>query len=132
MEKTQVWAVRLSGVQREVKGSIHLEEGSLLFHAADGSPGDRIPATDLRRVRRVRGSPVLVIHYVTASGDATAAFYFTKPPPVEPPEGVRKRKARRQAIHYLEMSNMNKKEQVKEWHRALKEAMRTAQDGSKR
>jgi hypothetical protein len=27
---------------------------------------------------------------------------------------------------------MNKKEQVKEWHHALKEAMRAAQDGSKR
>jgi hypothetical protein len=131
MERTQVWAVRLSGLQREVKGSIQLEDGSLVFHAADGSPGDRIPATDLRRVRRVRGSPVLVIHYVTASGDATAAFYFTRPPPVEAPEGVRKRKARRQAIHYLEMSNMNKKEEIKNWHQALKEAMRAAQDGTK-
>ena len=110
VRRTQVWAVRLSGLQREIKGSIALEDGALVFEADDGSPGDRIAVTDLRRARRIRGSPVLVIHYVTASGDAKAAFYFSKPPPVEPPEGVRKRKARRQAVHYLEMSNVDKKE----------------------
>ena len=130
MERTQVWAVRLSGLQREVKGSIVLENGSLVFEASDGSAGDRIAIKDLRRARRIRGSPVLVIDYVTGAGNAKAAFYFTKPPPVQPPEGVRKRKARKQAVHYLEMSNVDKKERVKEWHRALKDAMRAQKDGA--
>ena len=129
MRRTQVWAVRLSGLQREVKGSIELQDGSLVFNAADGSPGERIPVADLRKVRRIRGSPVLVIEYVTGSVGAKAAFFFSKPPPVEPPEGVRKRKARKQALHYLEMANVNVKEKVKAWHRELKDAMREAADG---
>jgi hypothetical protein len=72
---------------------------------------------------------VLLIDYVTASGDAKAAFYFTKPPPVDVPEGVRKRKARKQAVHYLEMSNVNKKEEVKAWVSAIRDAMRAAGRG---
>jgi hypothetical protein len=132
MQRTQVWAVRLSGLQREVKGTILLEDGSLVFDAADGSRGERISASDLRKVRRIRGSPVIVIEYVTGSVDAKAAFYFSKPPPLEPPEGTRKKKARKQAVHYLEIANINVKERVKAWHRALKDAMEDAAGSRKR
>jgi len=127
--KQQVWAVRLGGLQREVKGFMVLEEDALVFESADGSPGDRIALSDVRRAKRIRGSPVLVVHYVTESEDARAAFYFTKPPPVEPPEGVKKRKARRQAVHYLEMSNIDIKEEIKTWERAIRDAMKAAKRG---
>jgi len=70
---------------------------------------------------------VLVVHYVTESEPARAAFYFAKPPPVEPP-GVKKRKARRQAVHYLGMSNVDIKEEVKAWERAIRDAMKTARE----
>jgi hypothetical protein len=123
--KQQVWAVRLGGLQREVKGFMVLEDDALVFESSDGSPGDRIALTDLRRAKRIRGSPVLVVHYVTESEDARAAFYFSKPPPVDPP-GVKKRKARRQAVHYLEMSNVDIKEEVKAWERAIRDAMKSA------
>jgi hypothetical protein len=125
--KQQVWAVRLGGLQREVKGFITLEDDALVFESADGSPGDRIPLRDLRRAKRIRGSPVLVIHYETESEDARAAFYFSKPPPVDPP-GVKKRRARRQAVHYLEMANVEIKEEVKAWERAVRDAMRSAKE----
>jgi hypothetical protein len=127
MERQQVWAVRLGGLQREVKGTIVLEEEALVFESSDGSPGERIALTDVRRAKRIRGSPVLVVHYVTAAEDARAAFYFSKPPPVDPP-GVKKRKARRQAVHYLGMSNVDIKEDVKTWERAIRDAMRTAKE----
>ncbi|MFL5737300.1 MAG: hypothetical protein ACJ76P_08170 [Actinomycetota bacterium] len=127
MEKQQVWAVRLGGHQREVKGTIELEDEALVFESSDGSPGERIALTDVRRAKRIRGSPVLVIHYVTGAEDARAAFYFSKPPPVDPP-GVKKRKARRQAVHYLGMSNVDIKEDVKTWERAIHDAMKTAKE----
>jgi hypothetical protein len=125
--KQQVWAVRLGGLQREVQGSIALEEEALVFESSDGSSGERIALTDVRRAKRIRGSPVLVVHYVTESEAARAAFYFAKPPPVEP-EGVKKRKARRQAVHYLEMANVDIKEEVKAWERAIRDAMKTARE----
>jgi len=125
--KQEVWAVRLGGHHREVRGSIALEEEALVFESSDGSPGERIALTDVRRARRIRGSPVLVVHYVTASEDARAAFYFSKPPPVDPP-GVKKRRARRQAVHYLGMSNVDIKEEVKAWERAIRDAMKTANE----
>ncbi|MFL5766419.1 MAG: hypothetical protein ACJ758_01070, partial [Actinomycetota bacterium] len=106
---------------------IALEEEALVFESSDGSPGERIALADVRRAKRIRGSPVLVVHYITASEEARAAFYFAKPPPIEP-EGVKKRKARRQAVHYLEMSNVDIKDEVRAWERAIRDAMKTARE----
>jgi hypothetical protein len=134
-----VWAVELAkGAEPdEIKGTLELSDAALLFTPLEEArPGLRIALTDILKVRRLRGSPVLMIERTMSTGSRRTAFYFAQPPPLnallgttpERPAGLGafrspKRKARRDNVNYLGLTNREKKETLAEWVRALREAM---------
>ena len=136
-EAVTVWAVQLrSGLTRERKGTLSLEADALAFAADDGS-GVRIAFEDVRKARRLRGSPVLLVAHEIDGRTERTAFYFAQPPPLEAFTGERperpsplafgrggRRKARRQNVSYLGTWNRELKAAVAEWERAVREAVR--------
>jgi hypothetical protein len=134
-----VWAVELAKEVEpdEIKGTLELSGAALLFTPLDEArPGLRIALTDIVKVRRLRGSPVLMVERTIATGPRRTAFYFAQPPPLnallgttpERPSGLAafrspKRKARRDNVNYLGLTNREKKETLEEWVRAVREAM---------
>ena len=134
-----VWAVELAKDVEpdEIKGTLELSGAALLFTPLDEArPGLRIALTDMVKVRRLRGSPVLMVERTIATGPRRTAFYFAQPPPLnallgttpERPSGLAafrspKRKARRDNVNYLGLTNREKKETLEEWVRAVREAM---------
>jgi hypothetical protein len=102
----------------------------------------RISLHDIAKVRRLRGSPVLMVERTTSAGARKTAFYFAQPPaarrshrgsggaagrvrPVPNP----KRKARRDNVGYLGLMNREKKSALTEWVRAVKDAVSKAASG---
>jgi hypothetical protein len=135
-----VWAVELesgSGLE-EVQGSLALETAALVFTPRDGHGSERrYPLAEVARARRLRGSPVLLIVHEPARGARRTAFYFVQPPPLAPPDESRKailgplasgspRKVRRRNASYLGLSNRQKKQVLREWERAVQEALSAA------
>jgi hypothetical protein len=135
-----VWAVDLAkGIEPdEIKGTLELSDAALLFSPLDETrPALRIPLTDIVKVRRLRGSPVLMVDRTMPTGPRRTAFYFAQPPPLnallgtatpERPAGLAafrspKRKARRDNVNYLGLTNREKKQTLAEWVRAVREAM---------
>ncbi len=125
MDPVTVWAVELGrGLMRETKGSLSLEEDALVFTAADGFSHVRIALSEVRKARRVLGSPVLVVRHVVDEGTARTAFYFAQPPPLEPTGHTSRRKFRRQTVQYLGLSNAERRNEIKRWEHAVREALR--------
>ena len=134
-----VWAVELARDVEpdEIKGTLELSDAALLFTPLDENrPGLRIALTDIIKVRRLRGSPVLMVERTIATGPRRTAFYFAQPPPLnallgtmpERPSGLAafrspKRKARRDNVNYLGLTNRQNKETLTEWVSAVREAM---------
>ncbi|HEX6329935.1 MAG TPA: hypothetical protein VF129_01410 [Actinomycetota bacterium] len=135
-----VWRVELdAGAPLEdVKGSLSLTDDAVVFTPRDDpGPGRRYPLQEVERVRRLRGSPVLVMTRATAHGQRRTAFYFVPPPPLEPreeptrpsPLGVRgggRRRSRRKNVSYLGYMNREKKPVVREWERQIGQAAAAA------
>jgi hypothetical protein len=140
-----VWAVELGrDVQPdEIKGTLELSDEALLFSPNDETrPSIRIALHDVAKVRRLRGSPVLMVERTTSAGSRKTAFYFAQPPPlavlmgasVERPVGFDRfrnprRKARRDNVGYLGLMNREKKAALSEWVRAVKEAVSKTASG---
>jgi hypothetical protein len=139
-DRVTVWAVDLGrdALLKEHRGTLSLDAGSLRFEpAAEGQPEVLIALAEIRRVRRLKGSPVLLVIRPGEGGDRTTAFYFVQPPPLEAfrrdsPEprqpgfaGLRnpRRRARKQNVGYLGMSNRQKKAELVAWERAVREAV---------
>ena len=144
-----MWAVELAKEVEpdEIKGTLELSEAALLFTPDDEKlPGLRIPVPDIVKVRRLRGSPVLMVERTVSSGRRRTAFYFAQPPPLnallgtgppERPSGLSafrspKRRARRDNVNYLGLSNRDKKPVLAEWVRAVREAIARGGSGSDR
>ncbi len=139
-EAVTVWAVELRrGLARERKGTLSLEPDALAFVADDGSGRVRIGFEDVRRAKRLRGSPVLLVAHEVEGRTERTAFYFAQPPPLEAFVGERperpsplpfgrggRRKARRQNVGYLGTWNRELKADVADWERAVREAVRGA------
>jgi hypothetical protein len=138
-EAVTVWMVELSpGLAQERRGILSLQPDAIVFEATDGSEDLRIPLANVRRARRLRGSPVLLVAHDAGGRAARTAFYFVQPPPLEDfrregeperpaPLGFRKssrRRARRQNIGYLGMWNRQLKVDIEEWERAIRDAVR--------
>src|SRR5438132_5424025 len=127
-EATRVWMVRLKrGDTSEVAGTLSLLDEALSFVPKDDSYDMRIPTSSIRRVRRVRGSPILVIRHQIEVGVVETAFYFAQPPPipradteqtrvgVNPLRRRTKRKTMRRNAGYLTTMNATHKQDVAEW-----------------
>ena len=140
-----MWAVELGkGVQPdEIKGTLELGDRALLFSPNDEArPALRIALDDIGKVRRLRGSPVLMVGRTTPAGSRKTAFYFAQPPPLavltgasaEQPVGFDrfrspKRRARRDNVGYLGLMNREKKAALSEWVRAVKDAVSKTASG---
>jgi hypothetical protein len=138
-EAATVWAVDLvHEPKRDRPGTLSLGPDALVFEARAGSPPIRIPIGSIRKIRRLRGSPVLLVVHAARSKHAQTAFYFVQPPPLEPVVGqgerptpfsfgrASRRRRRRENVQYLGMSNASKREQIDEWVRDVQAAMRGA------
>ncbi|MGZ4132221.1 MAG: hypothetical protein ACXVWF_04165 [Actinomycetota bacterium] len=81
-----VWMVPLRrGVPpRDVQGTLTMEDDGLAFEADKTGETVLIPFADARKVRRVRGSPILMVEWTYQEQALRAAFYFAPPPPLGP------------------------------------------------
>ena len=131
-----VWTVELEpgSSLKEVQGSLALETEALVFTPREGGSERRYPLAEIARARRLRGSPVLLLVHEPSLGPRRTAFYFVQPPPLVPPDESRKavlgplaggspRKVRRRNASYLGISNRQKKQILREWERAVQEAL---------
>ena len=85
-EPVTVWMVALaSGASSEVEGILRLESEALVFEPAAKPAELRFPYTTVTRVRRVMGSPVMVVEWSEDAQRKRTAFYFAQPPPLHPP-----------------------------------------------
>jgi hypothetical protein len=139
-EATTVWAVDLiREPKKDRQGTLSLQPGHLVFEPRAAGTGPlRIPLGSIKRVRRLRGSPVLLVVHDRNGSTIDTAFYFVQPPPLEPVLGqgerptplsfgrASRRRARRQNVGYLGFSNRSKREEIDDWVRAVAEAMREA------
>jgi hypothetical protein len=133
-----VWAVELGPdlPPDEIKGALALEGETLSFTPErEVDPPLSIPVASIAKVRRLRGSPVLMVVHGRGVTRRTA-FYFAQPPPLgvltgqvteRPPGGLAafrnpRRRARRDNIGYLGAVNRAKKPQISEWVRAIRAA----------
>jgi hypothetical protein len=137
-----VWAVELEKDARleDVRGTLRLAEGALVFTPRDeGRAEERIPVEEVMKVRRLRGSPVMMVVRSSPGGERRTAFYFVQPPPigviigeaVERPQSRSisdlrnpRRKARRENVSYLGVMNREKKQALREWVSAVRAAIK--------
>jgi hypothetical protein len=115
-----VWAVELGKDVEpdETKGTLELASQALLFTPSDvARPVVRLPVSEIVKVRRLRGSPVLMVERTTASGPRRTAFRNPR------------RKARRDNVGYLGTTNREKKAALNEWVRAVRTAAARAASG---
>jgi hypothetical protein len=139
-----VWAVDLGvGVSmKERKGVLRIEDGALRFAPWKEEQAEVvIPLREIAKVKRLRGSPVLLVERTVGQDVARIAFYFVQPPPMPPSRGEPRtepleqrsfglgllrnpaRRARKQNAGYLGMMNKTKKAEVVEWADAVQEAI---------
>ncbi len=121
-----VWAVRLQGMMREKRGSLALEADAVAFTADDGYSHERIPLTEIRKARRISGSPILVIRHGAGAAETRTAFYFAQPPPLEHTGPIGRRKVRRKNVQYLGAWSREKGQELKAWERAVRQAAAAA------
>ena len=83
-----VWMVRLDRGQAgtELQGTLMLGDEAVVFTDSRSSAQTRFPISGLRKPKRVRGSPILMLVDQTDSGPRRTAFYFSQPPPLRGPE----------------------------------------------
>lgn len=86
LEPATVWMVKLRrGDLTDIKGTLQLEGDALTFTEGESGIDHRFAYADVRRARRVRGSPILILAHGTERGTVETAFYFSQPPPLRPP-----------------------------------------------
>lgn len=121
-----MWVVRLSrdADLKDVKGTITLADGALQFSSRDGKGDRRIDLIDVVRVKRVIGSPVMLVTHSENGEPTQTAFYFSQPPPLRSAdEKTSRRKLRRQAATYLGHTNAERGTTVRDWVQAIRAEM---------
>jgi hypothetical protein len=141
VEPTEVWMVHL-GVGRkplEVRGTLTLGESGLEFVEKKTGADIRFGYGSIRRAKRIRGSPVLMVDWRKDGEDRKTAFYFSQPPPlepmprsptIEPPRGPlgpftraapSKRQVARMNLGYLRSTSVASKGLLRAWADAVTE-----------
>jgi hypothetical protein len=109
-----------------LKGQLSLESADVVFRPEAKGTGDWVfKRSEIRRVRRVMGSPILELRLDRPQGPPVVGFYFVRPPSLEAPKDahlVRRRAVRRTALIELRRANLLKKNEVAGWARAIREA----------
>jgi hypothetical protein len=135
-QRVTVWAVDLlAAPDRDTRGSLSLGPGAIEFTPDDG-PTASIAFSDVLKVRRLRGSPVLMVVHERDGVLRRTAFFFVQPPPLDPrrdrPErptllsGSSKRRVRRRNAGYLGMGNRARREVVAAWEARMRAALTDA------
>jgi hypothetical protein len=147
VDPVTVWMVHLApqtGTKPlEVRGTLSLGEEGLEFVERKSGADVRFDYASIRRAKRLRGSPVLMLDWTTGEANRKTAFYFSQPPPLEPvsrsatidPRGPlgpftratpSKRQVARMNLGYLRSTSATNRQVVKAWAEAVSERMRRA------
>jgi hypothetical protein len=141
VEPTEVWMVHLGAgrKQLEVRGTLTLGESGLEFVEKKTGADVRFGYGSIRRAKRIRGSPVLMVDWRKNGEDRKTAFYFSQPPPlepmprsptIEPPRGPlgpftratpSKRQVARMNLGYLRSTSVASKGVLRAWADAVTE-----------
>jgi hypothetical protein len=148
IEAATVWMVHLGTGPSppEIRGTLTLgDEGLEFVHRKTGAT-ERFAYGTIRRARRIRGSPVLLIDWRALEEERKTAFYFSQPPPLAPVPGSAsleprgplgaftrttptKRQIARMNLGYLRSTSVAHRNTVRAWARAVEE--RTDRGGSR-
>jgi hypothetical protein len=129
VEPITVWAVRLGEYTDEVRGRLVLdeEESRLSFVHDKETKTMHISLASIRRVKRIFGSPVLVVDFAADTSVGRVAFFFAQPPPMQEPTLVgRGRRRKRENIQFLMGENAARSADVKAWRNAVRKAVQEA------
>jgi hypothetical protein len=133
---SSVWMMH-SGVGTEgLHGTLTLESEALVFRPKESGRGpERFPLSRIRRVRATFATPVLELRLERGFVPRIIGFYFVPPPSWEPPERdlykgfwgsasriTTKRKARKAAAAQLLTASVDKRDAVKSWVQAVRQA----------
>jgi hypothetical protein len=140
VEPVDVWMVHLGtrSKQLEVRGTLTLGESGLEFVERKTGADVGFDYGSIRRAKRIRGSPVLLVDWRKDGEDRKTAFYFSQPPPLEPvprsatidPRGPlgpftratpSKRQVARMNLGYLRSTSATAKHVVRAWAEAVSE-----------
>jgi hypothetical protein len=123
---TTVWVVHLEqGNPLDTKGTLALRESEVAFSGEDGREL-RIPLRRVRQIKRVFGSPIMIIAHDGEDGRRRTAFYFTPPPPLlttEAENRIQRRRAKKASVSYLGRQNVDRKPLIKAWVQEIREAI---------
>jgi hypothetical protein len=117
---SSVWMVSARTGLEGLKGELTLRDRALVFQPESDPYGEIVfRLTDVRRVRRARGSPVLEIHLDVQDAPRIVGFYFVEPPPMRLPDDrfrmFPRHFARRSAIADLRKGNILRRDEMLEW-----------------
>jgi hypothetical protein len=142
-EATTVWMVQLDRSADDVEGTLELLDAAVRFVPAEGGAPLEIDLTEISRVKRVWGSPILMVHSVEDGRRHVTAFYFSKPPPLHPGAArddepatligpfnrnrpPSKRKQRRHNAGYLASASNVVVDQLRDWVKDVRAAVAAA------
>lgn len=143
IEQAVVWMVPLvHGSTEEHRGTLTLEPPDLVFTDRGEIERVAIPLAEIRRAKRIRGSPIMMLTIGEGAARREVAFYFAPPPPLKsqpkpldrqrlaPFGGVRDadkttKKVMRTNVSYLHQANASKKAEIEDWLKAIREASGT-------
>jgi hypothetical protein len=125
---TEVWMVHKGTGTRGVRGDLILEPERLIFRpelraARPDALGETVFGLDqLTKVTRSRRSPVIELHVTTDGLPPVVLFYFVKPPDLYSSGAANPRSY---AALYLSNAGAVYDEDITEWVRAIRQAIRS-------
>jgi hypothetical protein len=126
-EPVTVWAVRLGSGRGEKMGTLSLGPTNLSFKHVKGTDDADIALSAIRSVKRGIGSPVLLVEFNHEEAPGHMAFFFARPPPIDPDAaGFRRVRDRRQNLRTFLAQNTGMRPLVRQWRRELRGAVREA------
>jgi len=140
VEPADVWMVHLGGRSKplEVRGTLTLGENGLEFVERKTGADVGFDYRSIRRAKRIKGSPVLLVDWRKDGEDRKTAFYFSQPPPLEgmprsptlDPRGPlgpftratpSKRQVARMNLGYMRSTSATNKRTLRAWAEAVSE-----------
>jgi hypothetical protein len=125
---SNVWMIHATTGLNGIRGTISLEGQDLVFRPESGREGETVfRVSEIKKVHRVKGSPILEIFPTSASQPSVVGFYFVKPPSLQDDEPttlnfLHRRTGRKKALNALRTANAFKKDEIDRWVRAIRAA----------
>jgi hypothetical protein len=124
---SKVWMIHATTGLTGIRGTLTLEGQDLVFRPESLREGETVfRVSEMKRVHRVRGSPVLEISVQSPGLPPIVGFYFVKPPSLKDDDRtlnvLQRHSARKKALNALRTANAYKKEEIERWVRAIREA----------